>query len=97
MPNNANARKAMRQNEKRRLRNRAGRSALKTALKKARAEATSGNAEAAQTAFRTAVKKLDQAAAKKLIHKNTASRLKSRLSQFMKKSSAAQPAAKSAE
>ncbi len=97
MPNNANARKAMRQNEKRRLRNRAARSTLKTILKKARAEAAAGNNEGAQTAFRTAVKSLDQAASKNLIHKNKASRLKSRLSQYMKKITTGQaPAAKPA-
>jgi small subunit ribosomal protein S20 len=95
MPNTANAKKALRQNEKRRLRNRAGRSALRTAIKKCRLAAT-GTKEEAQEAFRLAVKKLDQSAAKKLIHKNTASRLKSRLSAFVKKTQAAATAAPAA-
>ena len=88
MPNSPNAKKALRQSEKRRIHNRTQRSALRTVLKKARAAATSGDAEAAQTAFRTAVKRLDQAAAKNLIHKNAAARTKSRLSKFVKENTA---------
>ena len=42
----------------------------------------SGDAEASDAAFRLAAKRLDQAAAKNLIHKNKASRTKSRLSQI---------------
>ena len=43
------------------------------------------DAAAAETAFRLAVKKLDQAAAHHLIHKNVAARTKSRLSRLLKK------------
>lgn len=85
MPNSENAKKALRQSEKRRLLNRDQRSALRTAVKKVRKAATEGDTDAAQTAFRHAVKKLDQAAAKNLIHKNTAARTKSRLSHLLKK------------
>ena len=89
MPNSASAKKALRQSQARRLRNRSQRSALRTVLKNCRAAAASGDAEAAQAAFRLAVKKLDQAAAKNLIHKNTAARTKSRLSKLLKQSATA--------
>jgi small subunit ribosomal protein S20 len=92
MPNTANAKKALRKSEQRRLRNRSRRSALRTTLKRVRSAVEAGNQEAAQDAFRLACKKLDQSAAKNLIHKNAAARTKSRLSALIKKSFA-QPAA----
>lgn len=81
MPNNRNAEKAVRQTEKRRLRNRAARTSLKTVIRKAEVSVTgpAGDAEAAQKSFRDAIKKIDQSAAKHLIHKNKAARLKSQL------------------
>lgn len=85
MPNSPNAKKALRQSEKRRLAKRPQRAALRTVLKKAREAAVSGDSAAAESAFRLAVKSLDQAAAKGLIHKNAASRTKSRLSSLKKK------------
>lgn len=89
MPNSVSAKKSLRQNIKRRLRNRAQRTALRTVLKKARAAAAEGDAESTEKAFRLAVKRLDQAAAKNLIHRNTAARTKSRLAKLVQKSSAA--------
>ncbi len=86
MPNNDNAKKALRQSVKRRLLNRSQRSALRTVLKKVRTLAASGDLEAAESAFRYATKRLDQAAAKHLIHRNTAARTKSRLSKLLRKS-----------
>jgi small subunit ribosomal protein S20 len=83
MPNTTSAKKALRQNTKRRLKNRTQRSALRTAVKKAREAATTGG-EGADEALRLAVKKLDQAAAKHLIHKNAAARTKSRLAKLAK-------------
>jgi small subunit ribosomal protein S20 len=80
MPNNRNAAKAARQSEKRRLRNRAARTSLRTVVRKAREAVSTGDQTAAEAALRTAAKKLDQAASKKFIHKNKAARLKSRLS-----------------
>lgn len=83
MPNSVNAKKALRKSHVRRLRNRSRRSALRTTLKKFRALATAGeDKDAIEVAFRAAVKGLDRAAAKGLIHKNTASRTKSRLSKL---------------
>lgn len=67
--------KRNRQNEKARQRNKAIRSEVKTRMK--RAEAATGD-EARELA-RIAVKRIDQAAAKGVIHKNTAARHKSRL------------------
>lgn len=60
------------------------RSALRTQIKKVRTAVAAGDVAAAETEFRTAVKKLDQAAAKKILHANAASRLKSRLSKAVK-------------
>ena len=84
MPNIRSAKKALRKNVVRRLRNRAQRTSLRNVLKSCRKAAEGTDQEATQAAFRLAVKRLDQAAAKKLIHKNKAARLKSRLSKLVK-------------
>ncbi len=70
--------KRNRQNEQRRLRNKAVRSEIKTRVKSAVGAAESGG-ETAADALRLAVKKLDKAAAKGVIHKNQAANRKSRL------------------
>jgi small subunit ribosomal protein S20 len=85
MPNNRNAAKAMRQSNKRRLRNRAARTSLRTVIRKVHEATATSDVGAAEAAFKTAARKLDQAAAKKFIHKNKAARLKSRLSALVKK------------
>ena len=59
-------------------RNKALKSNLKTVLKGADA-ALAGNAEGKDEALRLAIKKIDQAAAKGLIHKNNAARKKASL------------------
>jgi small subunit ribosomal protein S20 len=85
MPTTRSATKRMRQSEKRRLRNRADRHAVKTQVRKVR-EAVAGNkVDDAEREFRLAAKKLDQTAAKGVIHRNVASRLKSRLSAAIKR------------
>ena len=84
MPNSAAAKKSLRQSEKRRAVNRIDRSALRTVIKKVRIAAAGDDKEATDAAFRLAVKKLDQAAAKNLIHKNKAARSKSRLARLCK-------------
>ena len=83
MPNTSSAKKALRQNQKRRLENRTQRSALRTTVKKVRKAAEGTDPAATQAAFREATKSLDQAAAKNLIHKNTAARTKSRLAKVV--------------
>ena len=60
-------------------RNKPTKSALKTAIKKAYF-AVDTNADNKQEAVRLAIKKIDQAAAKGILHKNTAARRKSNLS-----------------
>ncbi len=73
MPNIASAKKNMRKSRAAMARNRAQRSTLRTALKKAHAT------EAAAAERLTAVKLLDRAARKGLIHPNAAARHKSRM------------------
>ena len=70
--------KRNRQNEVRRLRNKAARSEIKTRLKNAVAAAESGADDGAD-ALRVAIKRIDKAAAKGIIHKNQAANRKSRL------------------
>ncbi|MDQ4024060.1 MAG: 30S ribosomal protein S20 [Actinomycetota bacterium] len=78
--------KRNRQNEERRQRNKATRSALKTRIKRFDEVLESGDADAAQEAFRDATKALDKAAAKGVLHKNTASNKKSRLAKRLQRS-----------
>ena len=73
MPNIASAKKNLRKSRAAEIRNRAQRSQLRTALKKAR------SAESSAEVRRAAVQLLDRAARKGLIHKNTAARHKSAL------------------
>jgi small subunit ribosomal protein S20 len=70
--------KRNRQNEKRRVRNKGVRSEIKTRTKSAITAAESG-ADTSVDALRTAVKRIDKAAAKGIIHKNQAANRKSRL------------------
>ena len=70
--------KRNRQNERRRLSNKAVRSELKTRTKNALAAAESGAEDSAER-LRQAIKRIDKAAAKGVIHANQASRRKSRL------------------
>ncbi|WP_041821369.1 30S ribosomal protein S20 [Halalkalibacterium halodurans] len=79
---NANIKSAIKRvktNEKRRIQNASVKSALRTAIKQFEAKVENNDAEAAKAAFVEATKKLDKAANKGLIHKNAASRQKSRL------------------
>jgi len=74
--------KRNRQNEKRRLRNRAVRSEINTLAKSAEAAAgTDNEAEA----LRLSIKRIDKATAKGILHKNAAARRKSRLVASVKK------------
>ncbi len=70
--------KRNKQNEKARLRNKAVRSEMKTRTKQAHA-ATDTGADDAPEVVRLAVKRIDKAAAKGVIHKNQAARRKARL------------------
>ena len=82
MANIASQIKRNRQNEVRRVKNKAVRSELKTRAKRAVEAAETAAAEGAEdleAATRLAMKRIDKAAAKGVIHKNEASRRKSRL------------------
>jgi len=82
VPNIASAKKNMRKSRAAQARNRAQRSALRTALKKAKGEGASAEVRT------SAVSLLDRAARKGLIHKNAAARQKSRLAKRTAKEAA---------
>ena len=72
--------KRNRQNEAAHERNKAVKSALKTAVRKFREAASAGNADEAKAAALVATQKLDKAASKGVIHKNQAANRKSAIS-----------------
>jgi small subunit ribosomal protein S20 len=84
MANTAQAKKRARQAEKSRIRNAGQRSNLRTFIKKIIAAVRSGDKEKAQAAYNTAVPIIDSAVNKGIIHKNKASRSKSRLNSKVK-------------
>lgn len=84
MPNTKSAKKRHRQSLDRRTRNRAAKSALKTLVKKVRSSLEASALAQAEADYRSAVKKLDQTAARRIIHRNAAARVKSRLSAALK-------------
>lgn len=90
MPTTKSAKKRLRQNVRLRDRNRALKSMLKTQIRKVREAVAASNVTEAETELRLTTKKLDQAAAKNVIHRNKASRTKSRLQRLIK--AAKQPA-----
>lgn len=92
MPNTKSALKRMRQNEKRRIRNRIIRSRMRTFVKKAREAIAAGDHALAAEAVREAVSQLDRAAQKGVIHRNAAARRKSRLMKRLNALQAAQAA-----
>ena len=68
-------------NEKARLRNKAVKSELKTAIRRTREAIAAGDTAKAEAAARAASKKLDKAVSKGVIHKNQAANKKSAISQ----------------
>jgi small subunit ribosomal protein S20 len=76
--NTKSALKRMRQNERRRLRNRAVRSHVRTAVKTARTALEAPGTDAV-TAVMDAIRALDKAVTKGVVHRNTAARKKSAL------------------
>jgi small subunit ribosomal protein S20 len=79
MANIKSAMKRIRQSEKRRVRNAAVRSAVRTSVKGARAAIEAGQADQARETLLHTIRVLDKAVTKGVIHKNTAARRKSRL------------------
>ena len=76
MPNSKQAKKRMRQNEDRRIQNKAVKTRMRSAMKNV---LQADSAEAAQAAMPEAVKRIDKAAKRNAIHENAAGRYKSRL------------------
>jgi small subunit ribosomal protein S20 len=76
--------------EKAAARNKSVRSLMKTNLKKFDAAVTGGDQTATASAYKIAVKTVDRAASKGLIHKNKAARRKSQLAKQLNTSSAVQ-------
>jgi len=92
MPHTRSAKKNMRKSEKRRLRNRATKKGIKVQIK-AFIAALEGPADELKKQYNLAAKKLDKAAAKRVIHPNLAARKKSQLARALhKKEQAPKPA-----
>lgn len=79
MPNSNSAKKRLRQNVKRRAHNRTIKSAMRNQIRKVSEAMEASDKEQIDAEFRLAGKKIDQAASKNIIHKNTAARMKSRM------------------
>lgn len=79
MANHFSALKRARQTTKRTANNRANRSQLRTSLRDLRESLAKGDKTAAEQTYRKTVSALDKAIQKGVLHKNTASRYKSRL------------------
>lgn len=92
MPNNRNAAKAMRQANKRRLRNRAAKTSLRSVIKTLKTTVAAAGQTNVVEVFQSTASKIDKMASKKFIHKNKAARLKSRLAKQANKKAAAAPA-----
>ena len=77
MANIKSQKKRIKTNEKARMRNRAYKAELKTAVRRVREAVATGDKEAAQAAAAYACKKMDKAVSKGIIHKNQAANRKS--------------------
>ncbi|HJN65980.1 MAG TPA: 30S ribosomal protein S20 [Pirellulales bacterium] len=84
MPNNKSTEKRLRQNKKRRQRNKAIKTSLRSNLRKVDIAVTDGDVESTESAFCNVARQLDRVASKKIIHPNKAARLKSRMSSKLK-------------
>jgi small subunit ribosomal protein S20 len=83
MPHTRSAKKSVRRIAARNQRNRAAKSAIKTQIKKFTDIVKSGSPDVVQAEFKIAAKKLDKAAAKRVIHPNQAARKKSQLAKMI--------------
>ena len=84
MPNIKSAAKRDQLAKARNAKNKAEKTALKTTLKKFDAAVVEGNRDAAVSTYKVAVKSVDRAVNKGLIHKNNAAHKKSALAQLVK-------------
>ncbi len=83
MANIKSAKKRILVNRTKAARNKAVKTALKTVIKQFRAAVESGDKEAATAAYALAVKKVDQAAARGILHKNAAAHKKSQFTKML--------------
>ena len=83
MPHTPSAKKSLRQTAVRRLRNRAAKKAIKLQVKKLTEPAKDATQDKLQAELKVAIRKLDKAAAKRVIHPNTAARKKSQLTRLV--------------
>lgn len=79
MPNIKSAKKRVEVAKAKTANNKIAKSILKTYIKNFEAMAAAGNRSEADSAYQAAVKKIDQAVGKGILHKNTAARKKSSL------------------
>jgi small subunit ribosomal protein S20 len=84
MADHFSALKRARQTEKKTVRNRANKSRLRSALRSLREAIEKGDNTAAQSAYRATVSVVDKGVQKGVLHKNTASRYKARLTARIK-------------
>ena len=80
MPNTKSAKRRLRQSDERRVRNRSVKSSLRTLTRKFREAVTANQLDDAKSMLPRLAKAWDQAAAKGVVHVNKASRMKSRAS-----------------
>ncbi|OHB71583.1 MAG: 30S ribosomal protein S20 [Planctomycetes bacterium RBG_16_43_13] len=81
MARTLSTRKRVRQNLKRRLRNRIAKATIKTEVKKTLVSISTKNVDTAKSQLKTVYKLLDKAVERGILHKNNAARRKSRLAQ----------------
>ena len=86
MPNIKSAEKRVRQNVKRELRNRRTKSMLRKSIRRFEESLQGGDMEEAKVTLNAAVRQIDRAATRGVVHKNTAARKKSRLSRIFNQS-----------
>lgn len=84
MPNSPSAIKRLKQNAKRRMRNRIAKKIIKTYMKRTLAAVAAGELEKAEADFRTATAKIDKAGVRRILHPNTADRRKSKMARDYK-------------
>jgi small subunit ribosomal protein S20 len=95
MPHTKSAKKSLRKHAKQRTRNRAAKKAIKLQLRAVEQAAKGGAADKLNEEFKKAAKRLDKAAAKRIIHPNLAARKKSQLARLLNaKANPQTPAAK---
>ena len=89
MPPTPSAKKSMRQDEKRRLRNKATRKTIRLALRQVDEAVKGSNADQIKKDALVAIRALDKAASKRRIHPNKAARKKSQIARMLNAKAAA--------